>query len=85
MLLAPEVFREYGDRHGMRLEKPFEFGVSYANTLRYWLNNFTEVQEDVAKMGFDDKFMRLWRLYLEYCEGAFRAERINVGHYLLEK
>lgn len=85
MLLAPEVFREYGHRYNMKLEKPFEFGISYANTLRYWLNNFTEVQEDVAEMGFDDKFMRLWRLYLEYCEGAFRAERINVGHYLLEK
>jgi len=42
-----------------------------------------EAREQVIAMGFDDKFIRLWNLYLSCCEGAFRAQRINVGQYHL--
>ncbi|WP_415061412.1 class I SAM-dependent methyltransferase [Bdellovibrio sp.] len=85
MLLAPKVFADYATKLGLKSEKPFEFGVSYADTLQKWKGNFQAVEGEVREMGFDDKFMRLWNLYLSYCEGAFRAERINVGHYLLQK
>lgn len=85
MLLSPKVFEDYGAQRDLRVAKPFEFGISYAETLQEWRKNFEQVEKTVLDMGFDDKFMRMWKLYLSYCEGAFRAERINVGHYLLEK
>lgn len=85
MLLAPKVFAEYASRFDLKNEKPFEFGISYADTLLKWNHNFHAAESDVRRLGFDDRFMRLWNLYLTYCEGAFRAERINVGHYLLQK
>lgn len=85
MLLAPKIFQEYGKKSSMLTDHPFEFGHSYAETLVRWRDNFQAQKDAVMEMGFDDKFMRLWKLYLEYCEGAFRANRINVGHYLLQK
>ncbi|QDK44595.1 SAM-dependent methyltransferase [Bdellovibrio sp. ZAP7] len=85
MLLSNQVFDRYASQFDLKNERPFEFGVSYADTLLKWKENFHAVEADVRQMGFDDKFMRLWDLYLSYCEGAFRAERINVGHYLLQK
>ncbi|MBS1972462.1 MAG: class I SAM-dependent methyltransferase [Bdellovibrionales bacterium] len=85
MLLAPKVFNSYGGNSGLKVAAPFEFGLSYAETLNRWLQSFNDKEQDVRALGFDDHFMRLWRLYLSYCEGAFRAGRINVGHYHLQK
>jgi cyclopropane-fatty-acyl-phospholipid synthase len=85
MLLAPKVFKDYGAKSELRVAKPFEFGISYADTLLEWRNNFERAQKSVIQMGFDEKFMRMWNLYLSYCEGAFRAGRIDVGHYQLSK
>lgn len=85
MLLAPKVFNSYGAGSGLKAAAPFEFGLSYAETLKQWHQTFNQKENEVRALGFDDSFLRLWRLYLSYCEGAFLAGRINVGHYLLEK
>ena len=69
----------------MRLTNQFEFGISYADTLKLWRERFHQAESKVREMGFDDRFMRMWNLYLCYCEGAFRAGRINVGQYLIER
>jgi cyclopropane-fatty-acyl-phospholipid synthase len=34
-------------------------------------------------MGFDQKFRRMWKYYLAYCEAGFRLGRINLAHVLL--
>lgn len=85
MLLAPRVFNSYGAESGLKAAAPFEFGLSYAETLKQWHQAFNQKEKEVRALGFDDSFLRLWRLYLSYCEGAFLAGRINVGHYLLER
>ena len=85
MLLANSIFDQKSSENGMKLSDQFEFGISYAETLKMWRQRFNEVSENVVQMGFDDRFMRLWNLHLSYCEGAFRAGRINVGQYLLER
>lgn len=85
MLLTNQVFEEKGRENGMRMEDVHEFGIHYADTLRIWRENFTRARPQVLAMGFDEKFIRLWNLYLSYCEGAFRAERINVGQFLLAR
>ena len=85
MLLTNEVFRKQGNDHHMRLEDQFEFGLSYARTLRQWRDNFQARRAEVLAMGFDEAFMRMWDLYLAYCEGAFRSGRINVGQFRFER
>ena len=51
----------------------------YADTLNVWHEGFLEKLDEVKEMGFDDRFIRMWRYYLSYCEGGFR-ERI-IGTY----
>ena len=39
----------------------------------------------LAHGGFDERFRRMWRFYLAYCEGAFRAAAIDVKQLALTK
>ena len=40
---------------------------------------------DQLPSGFDERFVRLWRYYLQYCEGGFRGGGIEVAQVTLEK
>jgi cyclopropane-fatty-acyl-phospholipid synthase len=51
----------------------------YALTLEAWHHAFLNELDKVRDMGFDDRFIRMWRFYLSYCEGGFH-ERI-IGTY----
>lgn len=35
--------------------------------------------------GFDDRFRRLWRFYLAYCEAGFRSGRTDVIQMTLQR
>lgn len=52
-------------------------GIHYAETLRRWRQRLLERVESVRRLGFDDRFLRLWEFYLAYCEGGFAARYIN--------
>lgn len=55
------------------------FGLDYARTLAAWDRRFQAAWPDIARLeGFDERFRRLWRFYLAYCEAGFRSERTNV-------
>ena len=85
MLLTHQVFDQRSREPGMQLADSFDFALSYAAALGKWRENFNNSLTDVRGMGFDEKFIRLWNLYLSYCEGAFRSGRISVGQFLLER
>jgi cyclopropane-fatty-acyl-phospholipid synthase len=34
-------------------------------------------------MGFDERFVRMWRYYLAYCEGGFASGRVGVSQIAL--
>ena len=36
-------------------------------------------------MGFDERFRRMWKFYLSYCEAGFKTGRIDVAQYALAK
>ena len=57
----------------------------YAITLERWRGRFLEAGERVAELGYDERFRRLWELYLSYCEGGFRERRIQDVQLLLAK
>ncbi len=85
MLPSHEVINLKSSEHSLNLGDSFFFGQDYAKTLKTWRENFEKALPDVRAMGFDENFIRMWNLYFAYCEGAFRAQRINVGQFLMQK
>ncbi|GLW72786.1 cyclopropane-fatty-acyl-phospholipid synthase [Kitasatospora phosalacinea] len=61
------------------------YGPHYAQTLRLWRERFTERAEEVAALGFDAVFRRMWELYLAYSEAGFRSGYLNVHQVLLTR
>ena len=57
----------------------------YAITLERWRERFTAAGDRLSELGYDERFRRLWRLYLSYCEGGFRERRIRDVQLLLAK
>ncbi len=57
----------------------------YATTLEHWRERFTGAGAQLAELGYDERFRRLWDLYLSYCEGGFRERRIQNVQMLLAK
>ncbi|RZJ18181.1 MAG: class I SAM-dependent methyltransferase [Brevundimonas sp.] len=56
------------------------FGGDYADTLAEWARRFENAWDRIARDNatFDDRFRRLWRFYLAYCEAGFRSGRTDV-------
>lgn len=55
-----------------------EFTEDYAKTLRLWHEAFLEKIDEVKNLGFDEYFIRMWKMYLSYCEAAFITRNINL-------
>ena len=55
-----------------------EFTEDYAKTLRLWQEAFESKLEHVKNLGFDEYFIRMWKMYLSYCEAAFITRNINL-------
>jgi cyclopropane-fatty-acyl-phospholipid synthase len=58
---------------------------SYVRTLQEWRANFEDSGEQLERLGYDEPFRRLWRLYLAYCEAGFAERRISDVQLLLAK
>ena len=65
-------------RAGLDWRDIHRFGQDYAATLAEWAGRFESAWDEIALLGFDERFRRLWRFYLSYCEAGFRTERTNV-------
>lgn len=78
MLPSAERFRRQAEKSGLRIADQFHFGQHYAQTLQCWLAAFDARVPDVRALGFDDAFIRLWRLYLSACIASFRVGRTDV-------
>ena len=57
----------------------------YIATLRHWRRRFVANSEEFEAGGYDDRFKRIWTLYLAYCEGGFAERRITDLQLLLGK
>ncbi|MGB5793501.1 class I SAM-dependent methyltransferase [Poseidonibacter sp.] len=55
-----------------------EYTEHYAKTLNIWHENFNEKLDDVKELGFDEYFIRMWKMYLCYCEAGFLTRNINL-------
>ena len=85
-LISESRFRALAEERGLVWRDVRRFGGDYAETLRQWRERFdAAVTNGQLPAGFDDRFVRLWRYYLQYCEGGFRGGGIDVAQVTLEK
>lgn len=78
MLPSSKRFVYASNNAGLCVTNQFAFGKDYALTLRHWLDSFNHKIDDLKALGFDDKFIRMWRFYLTCCIASFTAGRIDV-------
>ena len=62
-----------------------DIGPHYAETLRRWRAGFEARLDAVRDLGFDERFIRLWRFYLAYCEAGFEERYLGDVQLLLRK
>ncbi len=85
MLPAPSVLAGQVEAAGLKLGNLQAFGPDYAETLKRWRDRFEAAWPEIAPLGFDERFRRLWRYYLCYCEAGFLTGRIDVRQFSLAK
>lgn len=78
MLPSPARFAEESAKAGLELTDRYAFGQDYARTLEHWLAKFEARLAEVRELGFDEKFIRMWRFYLTSCIASFRIGRTDV-------
>jgi cyclopropane-fatty-acyl-phospholipid synthase len=83
MLPSPSVFCDRAARAGLALRDAFAFGRDYARTLGEWSANFEQQWPQIAALGFDERFRRLWRFYLAYCQAGFNSGCTDVMQFEL--
>lgn len=63
----------------------FDMGPDYARTLTHWRQRFLHAWQDIEKLGFDERFRRMWLYYFGYCEAGFNARTISVVQLTAER
>lgn len=71
------VARSIVGRTDLRIVDLEDIGRHYAETLRRWRHSVEEGAAQVVAMGLPERFLRLWRMYLSYCEAAFLERHVS--------
>ena len=68
------------------LQSPLQHSnANYPNTLKQWAANFEKAWPKIQPLGFDNRFFRLWKYYLAYCEAGFRSGSLNLSQHNFER
>jgi cyclopropane-fatty-acyl-phospholipid synthase len=78
MLPSPTILKKEVREAGLEVHRSIEFGESYSITLRRWHETFNEKWDEVAALGFDDRFRRMWNFYLTSCASTFHYDNCDV-------
>jgi cyclopropane-fatty-acyl-phospholipid synthase len=84
MLLSPLQLKQQAEAKGLQITHQFSFGQDYGRTLREWLVRFDSRHEEIRALGFEERFISMWRFYLAYCEAGFFSADLDVLQVTLE-
>jgi cyclopropane-fatty-acyl-phospholipid synthase len=79
------IAREIARRSDLRMVDLEDLTPHYAETLRRWRANVEQHSVALERLGYDERFQRLWRLYLCWCEAGFEERRIGNVQVVLGK
>jgi cyclopropane-fatty-acyl-phospholipid synthase len=65
--------------------QPVRHGPGLCPHLAHWRQRFTHAWQDIEKLGFDERFRRMWLYYFGYCEAGFNARTISVVQLTAER
>ena len=85
MLPTKKELLEINNKVGLDFKEIKSFGLSYAKTLNLWNTQFQNSWNDLVKLGFNNRFKRMWEFYLAYCETGFISQSTDVSHFLITK
>jgi cyclopropane-fatty-acyl-phospholipid synthase len=85
MLAAPSVARLRAEAAGLVHLGSLEFGESYSRTLREWYHAFNDRWDEISVLGFDERFRRMWNMYLTGCAACFEAGTTDVCQMTLRR
>lgn len=74
-----------GRSSDLRLVHAEDFAPHYAETLRRWSAAFESRLGDVRRLGYPERFLRLWRYYLAYCEAIFEERQLSLLQIQFDK
>lgn len=61
------------------------FGRDYARTLEQWNVRFQGAWTEICKLGYDERFKRMWEYYFAYCQVGFEIGALDVGLYKISR
>jgi len=73
-----KILESTGNNTKLNLLHLEEYPEHYAKTLNIWHENFNDKIEEIKALGFDEYFIRMWKMYLCYCEAGFLTRNINL-------
>ncbi|MFM1827068.1 MAG: hypothetical protein RLY67_449 [Pseudomonadota bacterium] len=85
MLLSTKAIREASHAAGLVIQDEFYFGHHYGKTLHDWLETFNQHEQEIRALGYDDRFLAMWRFYLAYCEAGFFSGDLEVVQVCLQR
>jgi cyclopropane-fatty-acyl-phospholipid synthase len=80
-----EILRSLGRVTTLRPFHLEDLGWHYARTLHHWRERFLDRREEVVRLGMDTRFLRMWDLYLAYCEAGFAERHISDVQLMLTR
>ena len=83
MLPSPSEFGRQAAKAGLSVRDVFAFGADYSRTLAEWSGNFEQHWPTIEAQGFDERFRRVWRFYLAYCQAGFNSGCTDVMQFEL--
>jgi cyclopropane-fatty-acyl-phospholipid synthase len=80
-----EILKSLARTTSLSMYHAENFGAHYARTLQAWRAKFHHNLHRIRALGFDDRFIRMWDLYLASCEAAFLERHAGLFQMLLVK
>lgn len=77
--------RDLARNTDLQLVELHDLTADYVTTLIRWRERFATHADELAGLGYDERFQRLWTLYLAYCEAGFAERRIADVQLVLAK
>jgi cyclopropane-fatty-acyl-phospholipid synthase len=79
------ICESVGRTSQLSLQNVEDLSPHYARTLFHWRGRFVSRLADVRALGFDERFIRMWKYYLCYCEAAFSEQAVKVVQIVWDK